>query len=458
MAKDATSSNDIIFAVEDKPGAMESFFAGLQHVLASFVGIITPTLIIGGILGLGSDIPYLISMSLIVSGVGTFIQAKRFAGIGAGLICVQGTSFAFLGTILATGFAVKNNGGSNDEVLGTIFAVAFLAAIVEIFMSFFINKLGKIITPVVTGVVITMIGITLIKVGMIDIAGGKWLLDNMPDQFASASHLFVGFSVVALVVALNVSKNQWIRLTAVVVAMVVGCILAALLGSTKFEMGEFDLVAIPIPFKYGFNVDIGALAAFGFIYLITAIESTGDITANCAISKLPVKGPSYLKRVRGGILGDGVNSMIAAVFNTFPNTTFSQNNGVIQLTGVASRHIGLWIGAILVILGLFPVIGAALQNIPKPVLGGATLVMFGTVMAAGIKILTSEKINRRSLLIIAVSFGIGLGVNFVPEIFLNAPTYIKTIFGSAVTVSGLTAIVLTILLPQDSADELSSTS
>jgi xanthine permease XanP len=454
MSHKATSSDDLIYAVDDKPSAIESFFAGLQHVLASFVGIITPTLIIGGILGLGNDIPYLISMSLIVSGVGTFIQARRIGAIGAGLICVQGTSFAFLGTILATGFAVRSAGGGNDTMLGTIFAVSFLAAFVEIFMSFFIRKLSKIITPVVTGVVITMIGITLIKVGMIDIAGGKWLLDNMPEKFASANNLIVGFSVVALVVVLNVSKNQWVRLTAVVVAMIVGCIMAAVLESAKFEMGEFDLIAIPLPFKYGFNVDIGALIAFGFIYLITAIETTGDITANCAISKLPVTGPSYLKRVRGGILGDGVNSMLAAVFNTFPNTTFSQNNGVIQLTGVASRHIGLWIGAILVILGLFPVIGAVLQNIPKPVLGGATLVMFGTVMGAGIKILTSEKINRRSLLIMAVSFGIGLGVNFVPEIFLNAPTYITTIFGSAVTISGLTAIILTILLPQDSTEEL----
>ena len=197
--------------------------------------------------------------------------------------------------------------------------------------------------------------------------------------------------------------------------------------------------------------------AFGFLYLITAIESTGDITANCSISKLPVSGPEYLKRVRGGILGDGVNSMIAALFNTFPNTTFSQNNGVIQLTGVASRHIGIWIGAILLILGLFPVVGAILQNIPKPVLGGATLVMFGTVAAAGIKILASAEMNRRSLLIMAVSFGMGLGVSFVPEMFANAPKLITAVFGSAVTVSGLTAIVMTLIQPENYSDNAKKT-
>lgn len=449
MSHKVSSSDDIIYAVDEIPGKTESFFAGLQHVLASFVGIITPTLIIGGILGLGSEIPYLISMALFVSGVGTVIQAKRVGSIGAGLICVQGTSFAFLGTILATGFTVKATGGTNDEVLATIFAVCFLAAIVEILISFFIEKLEKIIKPVVTGVVITTIGIYLIKVGMTDIGGGQWLLTNMPEKFASPSNLIVGFSVVALVVLLNASKNQWVRLTAVVVAMLVGWLLAILLGISEFKIGEFDLIAIPLPFKYGFNVDFGALIAFGFLYLITAIESTGDITANCAVSKLPVKGPSYLARIRGGILGDGVNSMIAAAFNTFPNTTFSQNNGVIQLTGVASRHIGLWIGCILAILGLFPVIGAVLQNIPKPVLGGATLVMFGTVAAAGVKILASEKINRRSLLIIAVSLGLGLGVSFVPELFVNAPKLVTAIFGSAVTVSGITAIIMTLLLPEN---------
>ncbi|MEI8626024.1 nucleobase:cation symporter-2 family protein [Pseudoalteromonas sp. B137] len=449
MSINTSSSDDIIYAVDDKPGVTESFFAELQHVLASFVGIITPTLIIGGVLGLAAEIPYLISMALFVSGVGTVIQARRVGPVGSGLICVQGTSFAFLGTILATGFTVKATGGNNDEVLATIFAVCFLAAFVEVFISFFISKLGKIIKPVVTGVVITTIGIYLIKVGMTDIGGGQWLLTNMPEKFASTSNLIVGFSVVALVVLLNASKNQWVRLTAVVVAMILGWLLAFVLGIANFKLGEFDLIAIPLPFKYGFNVDFGALIAFGFLYLITAIESTGDITANCAVSKLPVRGPSYLARIRGGILGDGVNSMIAALFNTFPNTTFSQNNGVIQLTGVASRYIGLWIGSILIILGLFPVIGAVLQNIPKPVLGGATLVMFGTVAAAGVKILASEKINRRSLLIIAVSLGLGLGVSFVPELFANAPKLVTAIFGSAVTVSGITAIIMTLVLPEN---------
>ena len=452
-----SSSDDMIYTVTDTPNAVESFLAALQHVLASFVSIITPTLIIGGVLGLGAEIPYLLSMSLVVSGIGTIIQARRVGPIGAGLLCVQGTSFAFLGTILATGFAVKATGGSNDTILATIFGVCFIAAFVEIFISCFIAKLGRFITPEITGVVITTMGIYLIKVGMVDIGGGQWLLNNAPEKFASANNLIVGFCVVALVILLNTSKNQWVRLTAVVIGMATGWLLALALGIANFTLGEFDLIAMPIPFKYGFNIDIGALIAFGFLYLITAIESTGDITANCSVSKLPVSGPDYLKRVRGGILGDGVNSMIAATFNTFPNTIFSQNNGVIQLTGVASRHVGIWIGGILLIMGLFPVIGAVLQNIPKPVLGGATLVMFGTVAAAGIRILSSTTIDRRSLLIMAASFGMGLGVNFVPELFTNAPKLVTAVLGNAVTVSGLTAIIMTLIFPKSQSEAIKST-
>ena len=165
-----------------------------------------------------------------------------------------------------------------------------------------------------------------------------------------------------------------------------------------------------------------------------------------------IKGEAYVSRIRGGVLADGINSMIAAVFHTFPNTTFSQNNGVIQLTGVASRYIGYYVAGILVLLGLFPIIGAVLQQIPKPVLGGATLVMFGTVAAAGIKILANETLDRRNLLIMAASFGIGLGVTMTPDLLAQMPDLVRNVFGSAVTAGGLTAIILTLILPQEETE------
>jgi xanthine permease XanP len=186
------------------------------------------------------------------------------------------------------------------------------------------------------------------------------------------------------------------------------------------------------------------------IYLISSIETVGDLTANCMISRQPISGPGYLARLKGGVLGDGVSCLLAATFNAFPNTTFAQNNGVIQLTGVASRHVGLYIGALLIALGLFPLLGAILQQIPKPVLGGATLVMFGSVAAAGVRILAQAPLDRRSLLIIATSFGVGLGIAAQPSLLDQLPAVVKTLFDSAITSGGLSAILLNLLLPEES--------
>ena len=222
------------------------------------------------------------------------------------------------------------------------------------------------------------------------------------------------------------------------------------MGKISFaNLATLPVVSIPVPFKYGFSFDWAAFLPIALIYLITAIESTGDITANCIVSRQPIKGEGYLQRVKGGVLADGLNSLLAAFFNSMPNTTFSQNNGVIQLTGVASRHVGYYIAAILFVLGMFPIIGGVLQNIPKPVLGGATLVMFGTVAAAGIKILATEQLDRRKMLIMAVSFGMGLGAMMVPDMLSQMPKLVQSIFGSAITTGGLSAILLSVLLPEE---------
>ncbi|SEF84111.1 uracil-xanthine permease family protein [Marinobacterium lutimaris] len=439
-----SQDSELLYPLDARPGPLESVFAALQHVLASFVGIITPTLIIGGVLGLGSEVPYLISMALVVSGVGTFIQARRPMGLGAGMICVQGTSFAFLSSVLAAGFIAKAKGGGPEEILALIYGVCFFGAFIEIVLSQFIHKLQRVVTPLVTGIVITIIGISLIKVGMTDLAGGF----NAPD-FGSVQNLALGGGVLALIIILNQSSNSWIRLSSIIIGLVVGYIAAFFMGKISFDNISAPLFSIPVPFKYGFDFDFGAFIPIALIYLITAIESTGDLTANSMVSKQPLKGPVYISRIRGGVLADGFNSALAAVFNTFPNTTFSQNNGVIQLTGVASRYIGYYIAVILVILGLFPIIGAVLQQIPKPVLGGATLVMFGTVAAAGVKILSTEELDRRKMLIMAAAFGIGLGVTLVPNLLEQMPKLVQNVFGSAITSGGLVAILLTWLIPDN---------
>ncbi len=447
-----SSSSDLIYGLNDRPKPAPAFLAALQHVLAAFVGIITPPLIIGSTLGLTAHLPYLISMALMVSGVGTFIQARRPFGIGAGMICLQGTSFAFLGAVLSAGFLVKQRGGSPEDIMAMIFGVCFFGAVVQIVLSRFIGQLRRVITPLVTGIVITLIGISLIKVGITDLGGGF----NAAD-FGAPTNLALGVFVVLTIILLNRSNTPWVRLSAIIIGLALGSLAAWFSGKLVPQaLPDLPLVSLPIPFRFGFNFDWSAFLPIALIYLISSIETVGDLTANCMIARQPISGPSYISRLKGGVLGDGVSCMIAATFSAFPNTTFAQNNGVIQLTGVASRYVGLYIGVVLFCLGLFPLIGAVLQQIPKPVLGGATLVMFGSVAAAGVRILAQAPLDRRSMLIIATSFGVGLGIAAQPNLLHLMPTLVQNLFDSAITSGGLTAIVLCLLLPEAKAANLAA--
>ncbi|WP_455924123.1 uracil-xanthine permease family protein [Pseudomonas putida] len=444
MPPESSSPNELIYGLNDRPNPMAAVLAALQHVLASFVGIITPPLIIGSALGLTEHLPYLISMALMVSGVGTFIQARRPFGIGAGMICLQGTSFAFLGAVLSAGFMVKQRGGSPEDIMAMIFGVCFFGAAVQIVLSRFIGQLRRVITPLVTGIVITLIGISLIKVGMTDLGGGF----NAPD-YGAPGNLALGAFVLLVIILLNRSSTPWVRLSAIIIGLAVGSIAAWFSGKLVPQaLPALPLLSVPVPFKFGFSFDWAAFFPVALIYLISTIETVGDLTANCMLSRQPITGPSYIGRLKGGVLGDGFSCMLAATFSAFPNTTFAQNNGVIQLTGVASRYVGLYIGAILFLLGLVPAIGAVLQQIPKPVLGGATLVMFGSVAAAGVRILAQGPLDRRNMLIIATSFGVGLGVAAQPTLFHLLPKLVQNLFDSAITSGGLTALVMCLLLPE----------
>jgi xanthine permease XanP len=221
-------------------------------------------------------------------------------------------------------------------------------------------------------------------------------------------------------------------------------------------VGNQPFFSIPIPFKYGISFNLELFIPIALIYFLTALETSGDLTANSLFCGLPIKGARYIERIKGGILADGVNSAIAAIFNTFPNTTFGQNNAVIQLTGVASRHVGFYVAGFLVLLGLFPIVGSILQAIPKSVLGGATLVMFATIAVGGIKILSSEPIDRRKSLIIATSLGAGLGVLMVPDVLLELPEMLKNTLSSSVAMAGFTAIIMSLALPEKQDEETSS--
>lgn len=436
---EATPQVDLIYKIEDKPSFKDAVFAAFQHLLAIFVAIITPPLIIAGALDLDLETTsFLVSMALFASGVSTFIQCRRVGPLGAGLLCVQGTSFSFIGPIISAGLA----GG-----LPLIFGCTIAAAPVEMIVSRTFRYLKQIITPLVSGIVVLLIGLSLIKVGIISCGGGNAAMSD--GTFGNWQNLSIAALVLVSVLFFNKSKNKYIRMSSIVLGLLVGYVLAYILGRVDLsgmETTKIALLNIPVPFKYGLSLNLSSFIAIGLIYLITAIEATGDITANSMISGEPVEGDKYIKRVSGGVLADGFNSLLAGVFNSFPNSIFAQNNGLIQLTGVASRRVGYYIAAMLIVLGLFPGIGLIFSLMPDPVLGGATLLMFGTVAAAGIRIIAAQDIDRRATMILAISLSLGLGVELMPDILRNISLDLRGIFSSGITTGGLAAIISNMLI------------
>ncbi len=362
-------------------------------MLAGLVGIITPPLIIGATLGLGDWLPYLISMSLLASGIGTFLQSNRVWGIGAGMICMQGTSFAFLGVTVAGGMWVKAQGGGPQDMMAMLFGVNFVAALVPVIVSRFIEPLKKIFTPIITGSVIALIGISLIKVSVINWCGGE-----KAEDFASMSNIALGAGTLGVIVLLSCAKNRWLRLSSVVVGIAVGCIAAGLSGQFHLHSLGDTLFRLPTLFPFGFQFNSAIFLPVALVSLVCILEAVGDLTANSL-----------------------------------------------------SRYVGRYIGVILILLGLFPPVGELLRQIPAPVLGGATMVMFGCVVAAGIRIITQTPLSRRDVLIVGLAFGAGLGVESVPAFLSHFPPMVGDLFGSAATSGGLVAIALNLILPQEQA-------
>ncbi|HGS4593985.1 TPA: uracil-xanthine permease family protein [Vibrio cholerae] len=453
MTQPTSRKADLAYQLNDRPPLPQTLFAALQHLLAMFVAVITPSLIICQSLGVPADqTNTIISMSLFASGLSSFIQIRTFGPIGSGLLSIQGTSFNFLGPIIGAGLALKAGGADIETMMAAIFGTILVASSAEILLSRVLQFAQRIITPLVSGIVVTLIGLTLVQVGLISMGGGY---ASMADgSFGSLDKLALAGTVLAIIVLLNRAHNPYVRVASIVIAMLVGYVMAYLMGMVNTDnLAQTQLIALPIPMQYGLGFDWSLFIPLVLIFLITALEAIGDITATSEVSGEPVKGPVYMKRIKGGVLADGLNSALAAVFNSFPNSTFSQNNGVILLTGVASRYVGYFIAGMLVLLGLFPGVASFVQLIPEPVLGGATIVMFGTIAAAGVRIISRVDLDRRAILIMALSFSMGLGIAQKPEILQFMPEFIKNLFSSGVAAGGITAIVLNLLLPEVRRDE-----
>lgn len=279
--------NGLIYGLEERPPLKETLFAALQHLLAIFVAIITPPLIISGALGFDIETTsFLVSMSLFVSGIATFIQCRKIGPAGCGLLCVQGTSFSFISPIILAGAI----GG-----LPAIFGATMVGALAEIFISRILKYAMKVITPLVSGIVVTLIGISLIKVGITSCGGGNAAIEA--GTFGSFQNLGIATLVLILIVLFNRSSNRYLRMGSIILGIFIGYVVSYFCGMVHFDnMPDYALFNVPMPFKYGVSFNLSAILAFAIVYIITAIEAYGDITANSLISEEPVEGEKFLKR------------------------------------------------------------------------------------------------------------------------------------------------------------------
>ena len=445
MKEKTSDGSDVLFALESKPPLRVALGAALQHMLAIFAGIVTPALVVCGLCGASPALTRQVAgMSLFISGVSTFIQIHRFGAVGSGLLSIQGTSSSFIAIFAGMAAAGLARGETPEQMLGLMFGMGLVCALVEVGLSQALPWMRKAITPLVAGIVITLIGLTLIKVSVMQIGGGP-----AAGAFGAPRDLALAMLAAGTVLAMNRSRIPGFRMGALMGGIAVGTMAAALLGAVEVPAWTGPWVALPVPFKIALSFRWEWVLPMALMYLASTIETIGDITATSMVSGEPTEGELYERRLSGGVLADGLNSILATVFSSFPNTTFSQNNGVIQLTGIASRRVGMWIALFLVVMGLLPGVSWIFTLVPRAVLGGATLVMFGTVAASGIRLMASGGFGRKSLLVVATSLGAGLAVTLEPRLLSQFPDWAQQLFGSGIVTGTVAAVLAQALVGKD---------
>ena len=418
----------------------QSIPLGIQHVFAMFAGNITVPLIVAGVFGVttGEKI-FLIQMALFAAGVATIIQTVGYKNIGARLPIIQGTSFAFIPIMLP----FKAFG------LGAIFTAAFIGGIFQIWIGKILKPIRHMFPPLVTGIVVLMIGISLLKVGFKYAGGGVWLMNNKPEVFANWEHLLIAGTVLIVALLCNLRGKGMISSASILLGIIAGFVMAALLGEISWgKIAAADWFALPVPFQYGIDFVWGAVILMLFMSIVTTIETIGDISATTMGG---ANREATNKELSGGIMADGVGTAFASIFNAMPNTSYSQNAGLVAFTGVISRHVGTVAGVILILLGLFPKLGGIIAAMPDSVIGGAAIIMFGLIAGAGIKLISKTEMNQRNILILALSLSFGIGLYAFPEFVAHIPDFgikLKLLLTTGLIPAGLLAFVLNATLPQ----------
>ncbi|GAA6175625.1 uracil-xanthine permease family protein [Sulfitobacter pacificus] len=423
------------------PPLAQAIPLGVQHVLAMFASNVTPSIIVAGAAGLAfgsAEQVYLIQMAMLFAGVATLFQTVGIGPIGARLPIMQGTSFAFVG-VLAGIAAVQG--------LGVALTACIIGGVIHFCLGAVIGKLRWLFPPLITGLVILAIGLYLIPVAIKYAAGGAAPFQMEAESFGSLMHWTVALSVVVVALVLKFFTKGTTSSAAILIGLIVGYLIALAFGMVSFApVAKASWITGITPFPYGFEFSLGAVIAVTLVSIVSAIETVGDTSAT---TKAGAGREATSEEIAGATYADGLGTAVAGVFGGLPNTSFSQNVGIVGMTGIMSRHV-VTIGAIVLILcGLVPKIGAVIASMPLPVLGGGVIVMFGMVAAAGMNMLSEVEMNRRNMVIIAVSLAAGLGLNLVPTAVQYLPGVVKILATSAVAPTAIVAIFLNLVLPQE---------
>ncbi|KHD35892.1 purine permease [Clostridium acetobutylicum] len=422
---------ELSYGVEDKPKLLSRILLAFQHIFAAFGGIIVVPIIVASSLKLDAKTSTaLLSAAILMAGVATLIQSKGVYSVGARVACIMGTDITFVAPAAVVG---KKFG------LAGIFGATILGAVIVVILSFFIKYIMKFFPPIVTGIVVCLIGLTLLPVSIDWAAGGSGT-----KNYGSLQNISIALIVMIITLLINHYGKGLVSSASILIGMVVGYIICIPLGMVNFStISNLKIISIPSIFQYGVKFNISALLPFIPAYFVSVISTVGNLRAINEISG--IKDDSKISK---GVLSDGIGSILAGMFGAMPNTSFSQNVGLIPLTKVASRYVTLVAGIILMVLGLVPKFSGIINIMPQPVLGGVGIVMFGTVAAAGIQTLSHVNLNNRNILIIATSIGLGLGVTFRPEILSSLPESLKMIFSSGISTGTIAALVLNLILKE----------
>ena len=439
------------------PALSRAIPLGIQHVLAMFVSNVTPAIIVAGAAGFGfgsnsPDFPellYMIQMSMLFAGVATLLQTVTVGPVGAALPIVQGTSFAFLPIMIPL------VAGKGVDALAALYGGVIIGGIFHAALGTVIGKIRFALPPLVTGLVVLMIGLMLVKVGIQYAAGGVPAKMSGAAEYGSLLNWSAALVVIVVTLGLKFFTRGILSVSAVLLGLVVGYAYALMMGMVTFEAigtswSRASAFALPVPFKYGFEISVAAVLGFCLMAFVSAVETVGDVSG---ITKGGAGREATDKEIEGATYADGIGSAVAGLFGAMPNTSFSQNVGLIAMTGVMSRHV-VTIGAIfLIICGLIPKVGAIIRTVPIEVLGGGVIVMFGMVVAAGISMLSDVNWNRRNMVIFAISLSIGLGLQLEPDAVKNLPDTLRILMTSGLLPAALLAMVLNLILPEELAEE-----